>query len=323
MPFYLADSWDSVTVQPCCEVCEMVFKSDAVLQRHLKYSELHAKLTNKTPTVTRKLSAAEELLRVEAHNASLGASMVYSGDKFFWRLQETVLFSLYARSDFNCLEVVSLLSGVNSMELPRLYLDLEVVTMISRREVLSKIDEREKRGEIVHAEEKATLLHGALASFVLARIHVRFEDGVHRCVYQPSVVDPVGKVQELPQPPKRMANVQAEQRRRSSIAEIERVMSDLAEHSDALQQATKEAARKLDVLKESGDRLVVMRSNSGAGSVVVVESENSTTTSKRPSFTPMKSASIEKMRSIDEEAVAVAPTKSSSRDEVIGKPFRV
>lgn len=35
------DSWDSVTSQPYCNLCQMAFKSDAFLQRHVKYSDLH------------------------------------------------------------------------------------------------------------------------------------------------------------------------------------------------------------------------------------------------------------------------------------------
>ncbi|RYH05580.1 hypothetical protein EON65_44310 [archaeon] len=38
----VGDSWDSVTTQPYCETCKMAFKSLAFLERHVKFSSLHA-----------------------------------------------------------------------------------------------------------------------------------------------------------------------------------------------------------------------------------------------------------------------------------------
>lgn len=39
----VVDSWDSVTQQPFCKVCQMAFKSIAFLDRHIKFSDLHSK----------------------------------------------------------------------------------------------------------------------------------------------------------------------------------------------------------------------------------------------------------------------------------------
>ncbi len=39
----VVDSWESVTQQPFCTVCQMAFKSLAFLDRHVKYSDLHTK----------------------------------------------------------------------------------------------------------------------------------------------------------------------------------------------------------------------------------------------------------------------------------------
>jgi hypothetical protein len=44
----VVDSWDSVSQQPFCTVCQMAFKSMAFLERHTKYSDLHTKNVLKT-----------------------------------------------------------------------------------------------------------------------------------------------------------------------------------------------------------------------------------------------------------------------------------
>lgn len=40
-PQLQVDCWDSVAQQPFCDLCNMAFKSFSVLDRHVKYSELH------------------------------------------------------------------------------------------------------------------------------------------------------------------------------------------------------------------------------------------------------------------------------------------
>lgn len=206
------------------------------------------------PPPERKLSAIEEALRREQHNASINAKLLYSGDKFFWRLQESILFYFYLRSEFNCIEVIPVVETLYS-ELPRIYLDNTVVSLLSRKEFTTKMSEREKNGDVITPDEKEALQRAALPSFILARLQVKKEGDTYLCTYTPSSIDPKERIQLLDGPPLRMAPVEAEKRRRSSTEEIRRVLSDLADNNDALQAATKEAARKIDILKESGDQV--------------------------------------------------------------------
>ena len=41
------DSWDSVTAQPSCLICGMTFPSQTKLDRHVKYSSMHADAVKK------------------------------------------------------------------------------------------------------------------------------------------------------------------------------------------------------------------------------------------------------------------------------------
>ena len=193
-------------------------------------------------------------MKREQHNASINAKLIYSGDKFFWRLQESILFYFYLRSDFNCIEVIPVVETLTS-ELPRIYLDHTVVSLLSRKEFATKMSEREKNGDVITSEERESLQRAALPSFILARLQVKKEGESYHCTYTPSSVDPKDRVQVLEGAPLRMLPVEAEKRRRSSTEDIRRVLTDLADNNDALQAATKEAARKIDILKESGDHV--------------------------------------------------------------------
>ena len=46
------DSWDSVSAQPSCVICSMTFLNQSKLDRHVKYSSMHA-------TAVKKLEAAK------------------------------------------------------------------------------------------------------------------------------------------------------------------------------------------------------------------------------------------------------------------------
>ena len=39
---FIADSWESAASQPYCPVCEMAFKSESVLQRHINFSVIYS-----------------------------------------------------------------------------------------------------------------------------------------------------------------------------------------------------------------------------------------------------------------------------------------
>lgn len=165
-------------------------------------------------------------------------------------------------------------------ELPRLYLDYSVVLSMSKKEVANKLSEREKAGELVTDEEKDKLKRAALPSFILSRLQVKKEGDALVCSYLPSAIDPKDKIQIFSQAPKYMAPVEAEQRRRSSTEEISKLIGDLAVSSGALQVATAEAAKKVEILKQSSDEIMRVSTNDGRASrrnsALVMQHQSST-----------------------------------------------
>ena len=54
------DSWDSVSAQPSCVICSMTFPSQSKLDRHIKYSSMHA-------DAVKKLEAAKNGGNTDTH----------------------------------------------------------------------------------------------------------------------------------------------------------------------------------------------------------------------------------------------------------------
>jgi hypothetical protein len=132
----VVDSWDSVSAQPFCVVCQMAFKSPAFLERHVKYSDIH----------TRNLKIQAEAAQSRELNdfalPSFGSTpstkftpkqiegqhykCLYTGSKLFWRTQETVDLNFYHHILAHTVEVISY-DLVKSKEFPRQYFDYTAV----------------------------------------------------------------------------------------------------------------------------------------------------------------------------------------------------
>jgi hypothetical protein len=309
------DAWDSVTAQPYCNVCDMVFKSQAFLEKHIKYSELHAKLLRKDQVPEQKLTAAEEAAKRDQHNIAINAKLLYSGNKLFWRIQESVLFDIYYRQEYNCIEIIPIIENPHT-ELARIFLDYAVVAALSKRETNAKISEREKNGERVTEEERATLQRSALPSFIIARMQIQKDDqSVNvpniKCYYQSSAVDSKEHSQLLEHPPRRMSLVQPEQRRRSSHDEIQRAINELAQQSESLQVATLQATKKVEVLKVSA-----LRASGSEGSanewLVAIENVKSSEdiAQRKPSV-----ARLPTVEELKTEDVIATPSRRPSLDK--------
>lgn len=150
----IADSWDSVTQQPFCKICQMAFKSETFLERHIKFSDLH---TNNV----KKKKAQEEAAAAPASAAgSLGLSplvpdkltpkqvegehfkLLYTGSKFFWRTQESVDLHFYHHILPHVIEVICY-DNVKSKEVNRIYLDY--TRMFDAILEMAKINEKKNK----------------------------------------------------------------------------------------------------------------------------------------------------------------------------------
>jgi hypothetical protein len=156
----VVDSWDSVTQQPYCKICQMAFKSDTFLDRHIKFSDLHAKNVKKANgEEEEKAAAAAEEKKIEMPEKKLLVKQVegehyillYSGSKFFWRTQDTIDLHIYLHILPNCLEVISYDTN-KSKETNRIYLDygrLVEVIKTNKNFQWEETDEEGKRNQVI------------------------------------------------------------------------------------------------------------------------------------------------------------------------------
>ena len=107
----------------------MAFKSYAFLERHINYSDLHAKNVIKLEMAANAISNApsdDMVVDPEVELAAKRAKMIegrdyrllYSGAKFYWRCQETVDVFIYHHILTSCLEIICFDLQRNK-ELPR------------------------------------------------------------------------------------------------------------------------------------------------------------------------------------------------------------
>lgn len=131
----VVDSWDSVSQQPYCKICQMAFKSEAFLERHVKFSDLHIQNVKKAngELEAAKLPPPEETKpiltkQVEGEHYKL----LYTGSKFFWRTQDTFDLHFYLHMLPNCLEIISY-DTVKSKETNRIYMDYDRLLEIIKK----------------------------------------------------------------------------------------------------------------------------------------------------------------------------------------------
>lgn len=149
------DVWDSVTEQPYCKVCSMAFKSVAFLDRHVKYSVLHAKSVGVVSIPCEK-----------PYEEGTDYKLIYSGCKFFWRTREEIELSMYLHVDSEAIEVIAFdLLNASLRELPRIYLSHPIIASLAEASFLSQVAIMKER----HAIEKTAHLHEASDQSMLER----------------------------------------------------------------------------------------------------------------------------------------------------------
>jgi hypothetical protein len=271
------DHWDSVSQMPYCEICKMAFKTPGLLDRHIKYSDLHARTVaklQKDPTDTSNTSNALEDTPKEApkeekvtrkQKEGQDYKLLYFGSKFFWRTQDNIDFSFFHHIIPDVVEIVPF-DVYKNREMNRIYLKNEICIKLfeqemqnSRRDSTAKADKFGKGGGDKDAQARK-----ALTSGILARLHLHdlidsapastddTKTPRRQIVYLPGPVDsdiaPISPFID-PMPPA-LIPVSVTHRRNTSTEEVKAKLYDLQLSQKALSKATTRAEKVVNVITD-------------------------------------------------------------------------
>lgn len=258
-----ADTWDSVVEQPYCEVCEMAFQTLTKLERHVKFSSLHASALAKKKK-RQEIQAApkpteEELLSSKRKDYKEGEDykLMYSGSKYYWRSKTDIEFHIYMHIIAHAIEVVPFDIG-KGVELKRIYLDRYALNGFVQDEALTHAREKLKQqtqggryGTTLSKEEEAVLVEDSTRVLISTHIMARLQADGDSISYVPLSGDPTNTkiVQETTS--STLVPVRVVRRRRTSNEEIGQKMNDLMADQKALAAATSKAEKIADVMQES------------------------------------------------------------------------
>ena len=114
------NSSTSEELHPICPVCNITFEKLFLLERHIKYSDVHAKNVQKMSDPDLSLSEDIESSPVATEeSAGSDVQLLFTGHKMFWKSKDNIDLHIYLHVATNCVEVIPF---DGDRELSRLYL---------------------------------------------------------------------------------------------------------------------------------------------------------------------------------------------------------
>lgn len=250
------DNWDSVSQLPYCTICQMAFKSASLLERHVKYSDLHERTSKKQQAAAAEAAASpappedldsEMQLQQEKQVEGKDYKHLYYGSKFFWRTSDNIDFTFFLHLLVDTIEVVGF-SVYKNKELSRLYLNMYMVKVkLEEGGQLEPFSDKhlksakEKQEALQKYDEQSRI---AVTSFVLARLQLDTKPTGEQVVYyQPAGGDDTKTTPLLSERPLLLVPRPVVHRRNTSTEEVNRKLEDLRLDQIALSQATSRAEK--------------------------------------------------------------------------------
>uniref|UniRef100_A0A7S3H489 Uncharacterized protein n=1 Tax=Spumella elongata TaxID=89044 RepID=A0A7S3H489_9STRA len=256
-PEDVVDSWDSVTHQPFCTTCQMAFKSQDFLDRHVKFSDLHAKNLEKAKGVI-----AVDKNPITSTDAGVGMvqqsqvegvhyKLLYTGSKFFWRTQMNIEIDMYLHLLPYVIEVISF-DPIKDHEATRIYLNYYTIQSTLEKLVSSdleaaKLKELAEQRFHSHGEEAESVLREHLllqrvVTYILQRLQLDTTGGAGELMYVEEYGDGDLKSPLLTDAPLALVPVSLTRRRHTTAGEIESTINNIAVDHTAIDQALTLAA---------------------------------------------------------------------------------
>jgi hypothetical protein len=235
------DSWDSVSQQPFCKICQMAFKSEGFLERHIKFSDLHK--TNESKKLSAGILASASVPALTSVDIGKFATQVegqhykllYGGSKFFWRTKENIDLHFYHHILPHAIEVIGYDVAV-AKELNRIYLNYDRILSMAKKLIPADSDE---------ADEET--IRTSVTTFILQRIQLQASPGVgvtsNNTLIFAKLSGDANETSAIIEKPIVLIPIPITRRRRTNTEEIEATMHSLSNDRIALAEATKRAER--------------------------------------------------------------------------------
>jgi len=243
------DHWDSVATQPYCDICTMAFKTDAYLDRHIKYSDVHQqnkvkkdkndaikkhqqgqiKVDDMVP-ITVVVVADDMTMTTYTQVEGIDYKLIYNGRKLFWRTREEVDISIYIHLKLSILEIISHDLQRNK-EYKRIYMNHVILQDLLQSNMKSKMTVIDG-----YDEDKA------LSRYLISRVQLITVDDDKSIQFVPSQTDPISDSVIIDKLPIHFMGVSSiTRRRRSNGDEIDAMICVLEADRVALCKATLKA----------------------------------------------------------------------------------
>jgi hypothetical protein len=117
---------------PACDLCKITFLEAFLLERHIMYSDIHAKNVQKMNGLGSTLSEDKKAptMEIEKSESADLVQLLFSGHKMFWRSKDNIDLHIYLHASTDCIEIVPFNC---ERELNRLYLGIISFFMYSVR----------------------------------------------------------------------------------------------------------------------------------------------------------------------------------------------
>jgi len=152
--FAKMDSWSSVVEQPSCPLCQVTFDNEYKLERHIKYSNLHATSLKKEKENQLMTDLKEQLQSNSPapHEEGVHYRQLYSGDKYFWRTKVNLEIRLYLHLSTQVIEVAGY-DKTHNTPTNRVYLGHIILQEVIEDMAMKAVAQRKK--EIKNRQEEA------------------------------------------------------------------------------------------------------------------------------------------------------------------------
>jgi len=254
---HTVDSWDSVTEQPYCKICQMAFKSLTFLDRHVKYSDVHIKNVKLANDAANQSSdvVVDKLHEKMQQKEGVHYKLIYHGAKLFWKTKDNFIIDIFHHIIPHTIEIVSF-CDVRLKEISRIYLDFNILSKIVEKEV----NETCKDDIAKHKKQRSTtsldeLLvdarRKAITSTILSHLQLNVAGEIRSVVFMKSGADNYSDDPVLKIPPDSLIPVSIARKRKTNMEDFNVAMKGFEADKVAFQEAMSHAEKVLSIVQDS------------------------------------------------------------------------